>query len=146
MFNAVATVQFGKKVVLACAAQDQHELGLLLLALNLRRQGFRVIYLGPNISATDFHHLIETALPDLICFSAASVEAGRVLATLSRQCVANLTIQQAGSGSLLTAGPIFTFGGGAFTQKPSLVAQVQGLYLGDSIEAAITKIQRLFSQ
>ncbi len=146
MFNAVAAPQFGKKVVLACVAQDQHEIGLLLLALSLRRRGFRVIYLGPNVSATDFHQLVDTARPDLICFSAATPEAGKALVTLSRQCLANLKIQQAGGGNLLPAGPIFTFGGAVFTQKPSLVSQVQGLYLGDTIEAAVTRIQRLFSQ
>ena len=146
MFNAAATLQLGKRVVLACAPQDQHEIGLLLLALSLRRRGFRVIYLGPNVSATDFHQLIDTALPDLICFSAAIPEAGKALVTLSQQCLTNLKIQSTGNVNPLSTGPVFTFGGAAFTQRPSLVAQVQGLYLGDTVDAAVTKIQRLFSQ
>lgn len=146
MFNAAATLQFGQKAVLSCAPEDQHEIGLLLLALSLRRRGFRVIYLGPHVFTTDFHQLIDTARPDLICFSAATAESGKSLVTLSRQCLANLQIQRTGGGGQLAARPVFTFGGAAFSQKPSLTSQVQGLYLGDTVEAAVTKIQRLFSQ
>lgn len=145
MFNAVATPPFSHKVVLACAPEDQHEIGLLLLAITLRRQGFRVIYLGPNVTAADFHQVIDTARPALICFSAATVESGKALAALSQQCLTNLPIQRNGGDTPLATGPIFVFGGGAFARKPSLISQVQGLYLGDTIEAAVSKIEGLFS-
>ena len=39
--------------VLACAPGEQHELGLMMLAIRLRRDGWRVVYLGANTPAAD---------------------------------------------------------------------------------------------
>jgi len=39
--------------VLACAPGEQHELGLMMLAIRLRRDGWRVVYLGANTPVAD---------------------------------------------------------------------------------------------
>ena len=49
MINAVGQSKIGSKILLACAPEDHHEIGLLLLALILKRRGFRIIYLGPDV-------------------------------------------------------------------------------------------------
>ncbi len=146
MFNSATTSQSGPKILLSCAPHDQHEIGLLLLALSLRRRGFRVIYLGPNITSSDFQQVIDTALPELICFSAETTEAGKALANLSQQCFTQLQLQKSIDENELNTGPILTFGGSAFIQNPSLIPRVRGLYLGDSIEVAVAKTKELFSQ
>ena len=40
-------------------------------------------------------------------------------------------------------GASLTFGGIAFNQRPDLIPKISGLYLGDTIENAIEKVQQL---
>ncbi len=141
MVSATATSESGPKVMLACAPEDQHEIGLLLLALCLRRRGCLVIYLGPNISPANFYQAISTVQPQLICFSAATIEAGAVL---SQQGRANLLTPASEDGRYRPE-TIFAFGGVVFAQNPALVSEVAGLYLGNSIETAVMKIQNFLS-
>jgi len=55
--------------VLACLPGEQHELGLLMLALFLRWSGLHVIYLGANVPVSDLIHLLETEDLDALCLS-----------------------------------------------------------------------------
>jgi DNA-binding transcriptional regulator YhcF (GntR family) len=109
MVNATIC-ECGPKALLTCAPGDQHEIGLLLLALSLRRRGFVVVYLGSNIATTEFEQVIDTVQPQLICFSAATTQAAKTLATLSQQFQTN--------GLARTNNTILTFGGAALNQKP----------------------------
>jgi DNA-binding GntR family transcriptional regulator len=136
MVNAT-TCKWGPKALLTCAPEDQHEIGLLLLALSLKRRGFVIIYLGPNNTTAEFEQMIDTVQPQLICFSAATTQAAKALAAFSQEFQAN---------SLAHAkNTFFTFGGSAFSQEPTLIAGVAGLYLGDTIETALLKIEDLFT-
>jgi methanogenic corrinoid protein MtbC1 len=56
--------------VLACLPGEQHELGLLMLALFLRWAGVRVLYLGADLPVTDIVRLARTNNVDAICLSA----------------------------------------------------------------------------
>ena len=143
MFNAAPPSESNSKLLLACAPQDQHEIGLLLLALGLRRRGFRVIYLGPHVTATDFQQVINTARPELVCFSAGTVEAARVLANLSQQMSAVMRIDINANEIGSSLAPLLAFGGGAFVKNRSLIPQIEGVYLGDKIELAVKKVQEL---
>jgi len=142
MFNAAKSFTRGPKVLLACAPGDQHEIGLLSLALGLRRQGFAVIYLGPSVITAEFSDLIEAVQPQLICFSAATTGAAQVLAAFSRDYGLgrpNLPF----NGTNARQKPIFAFGGIAFAQNPKLASTISGLYLGDTVKAALFNIQQL---
>jgi methanogenic corrinoid protein MtbC1 len=145
MVNATTTVETGPRVLLGCAPEDQDEIGVLLLALILRRRGFRVIYLGPNLTMTGFHQVIELTHPQLVCFTAATPKAALALADLSQQCHINLDIQ-ANNGQERMSESIFVFSGGAFVQNPTLIPKVAGLYLGDTVEEAVSKIESLLSK
>ncbi|MBN1219584.1 MAG: GntR family transcriptional regulator [Anaerolineae bacterium] len=134
MVNA-ATCEGGPKALLTCAPGDQHDIGLLLLALSLRRRGFVVVYLGSNFTTVAFEEVVETVQPQLICFSAATRQSAVDLIMFSREFQANPLNRK---NNLY-----FTFGGPAFNQEPTLTPQVVGLYLGDTIETAILKIQDL---
>jgi len=54
---------------LACLPNEQHELGLLMLAVFLHWAGARVLYLGANVPAHDLVRLAETREIDAICLS-----------------------------------------------------------------------------
>lgn len=130
MVNATSC-ECGPKALLTCAPGDQHEIGLLLLALSLRRRGFVVIYLGPNMTITEFEEVVNTVEPKLICFSAATVQAAEALVWFSQNLKTRIN------------GAVLTFGGTAFNQRPDLIPQISGLYLGDTIELAVKNVQTL---
>lgn len=59
-------------IVAACAPGEQHDMGLLILALMLVRRGYRVIYLGPDVPSDGLVQVVEQVDADLVCLSAAS--------------------------------------------------------------------------
>ncbi len=127
MINALTHSEHGAKVLLAGAPGDTHEMGLLALAFCLRQRGFLVTYLGTNITVTDFSYVVETVRPQLICLSAATVPAMKVLEILSQNTYAP-TVK-------------FTFGGSIFCQNPTFINNISGAYLGDTIDLAVTTIE-----
>ena len=134
MVNATGSLGTGIKTLLACAPDDQHEIGILSLALGLRRRGFIVIYLGPNVSTIEFRHVFDMIQPHLVCFSAATEHSARRLADFSHVNAAQFENES-----------LFTFGGVAFSRNSSLISDVSGLYLGHTIEAAVSKVEHLFT-
>jgi DNA-binding transcriptional MerR regulator/methylmalonyl-CoA mutase cobalamin-binding subunit len=59
----------GPLIVVACVPEEQHEIGALMLALFLRRQGLRVAFLGPNNEATSLTATAKALQPSVICLS-----------------------------------------------------------------------------
>jgi methanogenic corrinoid protein MtbC1 len=60
--------------VLACAPGEHHELGLLMLAVLLRADGWRVAYLGANTPVVDAAALAHRLGASMLCLSAALPE------------------------------------------------------------------------
>jgi methanogenic corrinoid protein MtbC1 len=56
--------------VLACAPGERHELGLLMLAVLLRADGWQVAYLGADTPVADAVALADQSGARLLCFSA----------------------------------------------------------------------------
>jgi methanogenic corrinoid protein MtbC1 len=56
--------------VLACAPGERHELGLLMLAILLRADGWQIAYLGSDTPVADAAELAATLDASLLCFSA----------------------------------------------------------------------------
>jgi len=65
--------------VLACAPGERHEIGLLMLAVLLRSDGWQVAYLGADTPFADANELADTLDAVALCFSAASTESARAL-------------------------------------------------------------------
>ncbi|MDM5316077.1 MerR family transcriptional regulator [Fictibacillus sp. b24] len=61
------------KVIAACGLDEEHELGLLMFTLFLRRKGFEVIYLGHGIPKEDFEVVIKEVEPKMVFFSCTIV-------------------------------------------------------------------------
>ncbi|PWK14838.1 MerR family transcriptional regulator [Tumebacillus permanentifrigoris] len=62
------------KVLAFCPSGEQHQIGLLLFTLFLRRQGVEVVYLGSNTPNEGLELLIERYRVDWICMSITDPE------------------------------------------------------------------------
>jgi DNA-binding transcriptional MerR regulator len=65
----------GPRVVAACAPDEQHDLPLLILCLGLRRDGWRVRFLGARTPSADLRRLLAADRPELAVVSAITAEA-----------------------------------------------------------------------
>jgi methanogenic corrinoid protein MtbC1 len=65
--------------VLACAPGERHEIGLLMLAVMLRSDGWQVAYLGADTPCADAIALSNRLAASALCFSAASQDGARAL-------------------------------------------------------------------
>jgi methanogenic corrinoid protein MtbC1 len=70
-------------VVLACIPGEDHELGLLMLAVFLRWLGIRPVYLGANVPLDDLMRCISDTKPAAVCLSATNAGAEAVLAEVT---------------------------------------------------------------
>ena len=146
MVNASTMVDSGPKVLLACAPEDHHDIGLLLLALILRRRGVLVIYLGTNLAFDDLEQALESTKPQVVCISAATEQSAHRLKDLGQEYQRHFTLNTAKMGPASGQKPIFSFGGIVFGHNQDLVDTVPGLYLGDTIAEAAARIQGLFEK
>jgi MerR family transcriptional regulator, light-induced transcriptional regulator len=64
----------GPAAVLACLPGEQHDLGLLAFGITLQRQGWRIIYLGPDTPIATIHHAVGSIAPDLVVLTATVPE------------------------------------------------------------------------
>lgn len=90
--------------VLACAPGERHEIGLLMLAVMLRSDGWQVAYLGADTPCGDAIALADELDAVALCFSAASTESAR---DLGRELTASppresLTVVVGGRGTNTT--------------------------------------------
>lgn len=69
--------------VLACAPGERHELGLLMLAVLLRADGWQVAYLGADTPVEDATALAEALSARLVCFSATMPAAAERLSEVA---------------------------------------------------------------
>jgi methanogenic corrinoid protein MtbC1 len=99
--------------VLACAPGERHEIGLLMLSVLMRADGWQVAYLGADVPLADAVSLAERIRANALCFSASMPEAAATL-----------------SDGLETLGPLESttvLVGGRATDRSDLVAAVAEL-------------------
>lgn len=60
-------------LVAACAPREEHELGLLIFALCMRRQGWRVAYIGQETPLEELDKLARQLKPNLLAISVTTV-------------------------------------------------------------------------
>ncbi len=131
LFQAYPMRHSAPRIVVGCAPDEFHDIGSLVLALFLRREGYRVDFLGANVHLDDLASYARDERPALICLSANSEASAHEL----RQMEARL----AG----MRPRPKLGYGGRAFNLKPALRNTVPGVFLGEDAGAAIAQIRRL---
>ncbi len=122
----------GRPVLLACAAGEQHEIGLLLVALFLSHRGWPVVYLGAAVPPDDLREAVQRLQPRLVVLSAASDETARALAETAARLAA-----------LPEPRPLLGYGGRAYAQGDAAAALPAAVYLGPDARAAAEQVDAL---
>ena len=124
-----------RSVVAACAPDDWHELGLLMVALFLARRGWRVVYLGASLPPDGLEARLRQLQPTAVVFSASTPRTAASLAAIVRQLT-----------GLPPPQPLVGYGGQVFVQDPTLCAAVPGLYLGPDAATAVARLEHALNE
>src|SRR6266545_3045543 len=118
----------GPLVFTACASDEWHELGVLLVSVFLARRGAAVRYLGPNLPLDALAAIVARHHPAAVVLSAQSAETARNLRPA------------AGLLDGPPPRPLLFFGGQAFNVDARLRFRTPGTYVGPDAAAAATTI------
>lgn len=135
IISATPRVSSGPPIVMGCAPDDWHELGLLSIHLMARRRGLNTIYLGQNVPPAQFVEEMMRLRPRLLVISAATSQAVSGLIDLAE------AVQV-----MPPPRPVFGYGGPIFNVKPDLRSVVPGIFLGESARAAVEYMAALVAQ
>jgi DNA-binding transcriptional MerR regulator len=131
LFQSLPLRPRAPRIVVGCAPGEFHEIGSLMLALFLRRDGYRVDFLGADVHIGDLFEFARVERPALICLSANSDGTARELRTMQAKL------------SGMRPRPRFGFGGRIFNTDPALRASLPGIFLGENADAARTAVRQL---
>ena len=130
MFHAYDQPAAGPLAITGAAPTEWHDLGILLVSLALRRNGWQVIYLGQNVPADQLLQEIRRLHPDLVCLSATTREGAVELAPV-----------YAGVAALPAPRPRLIFGGRVFNLAPDLRDRFTGAYVSASARDLIAALK-----
>jgi len=130
MFYAYDQPAAGPLAITGSAPTEWHDVGILLVSLALRRNGWRVIYLGQNVPTDQLLQEIRRLHPDLVCLSATT-----------REGAMSLTQVYAEVAALPAPRPRLVFGGRAFNLAPDLRDRFTGAYVSASARDLIAALK-----
>jgi DNA-binding transcriptional MerR regulator len=122
----------GRLALLACAPNELHEVGLLLVALFLARRGWPVVYLGAAVPLEDLDAAIRQLQPRLVVLSASTAETAHGL----REAAALVD-------RLPKPRPRLAYGGRAFEENGQIAHDLPGIYLGPDARSAAERTDAL---
>ena len=133
LFQATPARRGAARILVGTAPGELHDIGSLMFALLLRRDGHQVEFLGPDLPVDDLVAYARETHPTLICL-AASFPA-------TAQSLRRLNDGLAG----LRPRPRFGFGGAAFVRHPELRTSIPGIFLGETVLEARLAVRKLVS-
>ncbi|GAB4461592.1 MAG: hypothetical protein Kow0070_19400 [Anaerolineales bacterium] len=116
-------------ILVGCPADEWHTFTPLLLALLLRRRGYKVIYLGANVPAPRFTETVKETKANLVLL-------------VAQHLISAATLQNAAQALASQDIPI-AFGGRIFNLRPSLMEYIPGFFLGTEIGSALGEIEKI---
>ena len=119
------------RIVIGCAPGEFHEIGGLMLALFLRRDGYRVDFLGADVHIGDLFEFARVERPAMICLSANSEQTARELRTMQAKLAG------------MRPRPRFGFGGLIFNLDAKLRESMPGFFLGHNAASAREQVRML---
>ncbi len=122
----------GPRLILACPAGEEHEIGMLTFAVLMEQRGWEVIYLGQSVAPDGLAPFLERLTPALLCLSVALVEHVPGLIDTCRQ-----------AEPLCQQGLLVAFGGRVFDQYPEFAERVPGLFLTNDLHQALRRTETL---
>lgn len=114
--------------VLACAPGERHELGLMMAAIALRRDAWKVIYLGADTPLEDAVALAQRVSARIVGLSVAMREHARML-------------EQALAKTSLPEGVSLVIGGSG--SSPSIAKRLGAVYAGPELRGAVETVRVL---
>ena len=114
--------------VLACAPGERHELGLLMLAVLLRADGWQVAYLGADTPLEDTLEFARTISARIVCLSAA--DGARVD-----------ELESALAGVRMPEGAALVLGGSGVTRQRA--AAVGAVYVDGDLRGAVAALRAM---
>jgi DNA-binding transcriptional MerR regulator len=124
-----------RPVILACAPNELHEGGLLMLGALLRRRRWPVAYLGQTVPLPDLAELVRDLKPPIIVLVAMGEEQASALTEWPMWLP---EVAQAGK-------PIIAYAGRIFSEHPEWRMRVPGIFLGASMREGMETIEKLLS-
>jgi MerR family transcriptional regulator, light-induced transcriptional regulator len=121
----------GPAIIVACAPGEWHEIGSLMLAIFLRRAGFRTHYLGANTPVEDLVRFSREVKAEVLMISVSNAEVLENLRGTAR--------------FLLEAAPLVVYGGAAFNERPEMARELGGEYLGSDSAMALDGLMARFA-
>lgn len=118
-----------QRVLLGNPTQEQHTLGILLLALLLRWDGWGVVYLGGNLPLSNLADTVRRIEPTVVVLSAQQLHTAANLAEAARL--------------LQDTGALVAYGGRIFNLLPALRQYIRGHFIGEELTAATEALDRL---
>lgn len=106
-------------IIMACAPDEQHDLGALIASLFMVRRGWQVVYLGPQVPLPDLLEAVRTLSPDLVCLSATMPDTATQLADVACAVLKAYPRVQVG------------YGGRIFNLHPELRQTMPGTFMGE---------------
>jgi MerR family transcriptional regulator, light-induced transcriptional regulator len=119
------------RLLIGCAPEEFHEIAPLMLSVLLRREGYQVEYLGADLPVDDLVFYAEDTLPDMIILSASFEESARPLYRIQAKL------------DELPGKPKLGYGGRYFNQNEAAHKNMDGIFLGTSLDEAIQKVHDL---
>lgn len=117
------------RILAACPPAEEHDFGLLLLTLLLKRQGWPVIHLGANVPIEDLVVSTKDCNIRLVVSVAQLLDTAANLAEMAKALEEH-------------AVPL-AYGGSVFQRTPGLEKLIPAYYLGDSLEGAPQIVEQL---
>ena len=133
LYQSYPIATSGRNILIGGAPGDEHEMGALMMAILLRSRGHRVEFLGPNLHIDDLVEYARTSLPAVVVLTASNSYTAMEL----RGVQAKL--------KTINYPPHFCYAGLAFDLDPDLRSKIAGIYLGNSMIAALDQIKQLLT-
>jgi len=123
-------------IAIGAAPADMHEMGILLLSIFLRRRGWHVVYLGQAVPLEDLPKSLPMLNADVLVQASTVADSAQTLRGIQAWLDRIPAAQR----------PTFAFGGPAFNDRPELLNEVPGTFLGETIQSGIEAIERLMNE
>jgi methanogenic corrinoid protein MtbC1 len=132
LLQAYAPTSGRGRIVTACAPDELHELGILMVSVFLVRRAWQVVYLGANVPIADLVQTIARLQPAIVCLSA-----------MNPRTVHTLITAVDAIGQLPAPRPLIAFGGAPFNSDLALRERVGGHFMGTNAQEGVMRIEQL---
>ncbi len=131
LLQAFPVYSAAPKLLIGCAPEEFHEIAPLMLSVLLRREGYQVEFLGPDLPVDDLVSYAEDVSPDMIILSAGFERTARPLLKMQARL------------NQIQSKPKLGFGGRFFNENESARKEFGGIFLGTDLEQAISNVHAL---